>query len=538
MKKIKAYSPTPSHLNYLYPGTETLRNKYGITNHTEYETRCAHDTAQAAVNLCYEPLPEKFNYSYLKYIHKRLFEKTFEWAGYPRNFPFTFSDGSIAYMPSMRKEDSEFCFVSGDRIQESFELVDNKISEMNNLKGLSRQDFIRNAAAIFAAINDIHPFREGNGRTQRAFFERLGEAANHKLDFSLVTRARMNFASIQAMKHYNMQPLQHIFEDISNPDKKLILREFIDDMKACNFDVDEHRVIAAQEGETYNGIYRKTGLEGCYIQIGNDMVICKKEEISPELLRTLKSGDHISFTAPIGYDTLIPKEEFRPLTQNEIYIKASENRKVQMIFQRVQQSSKIVYGNPNVLMYKINQIKNNPSLGNSVAQQIERSPESVAKLAGRKCFWIKNQTRKNAERHIPLLCTMIKNYVYALENIHKKITQDQLREQKREKYSVAMPSKELRELFSLSKEQQKDALSRTPDLEKKLKNYMRILNARLSLKEREMIRNGNYKELSESIGTSVKHAKKIAETVRNTQNAHKQTQIFRRKQSRLMMIAS
>ncbi|ALE03021.1 hypothetical protein [Bartonella ancashensis] len=53
-----------------------------------------------------------------------------------------------------------------------------------------------------------------------------------------------------------------------------------------------------------------------------------------------------------------------------------------------------------------------------------------------------------------------------------------------------------------------------------------------------MIRNGNYKELSESIGTSVKHAKKIAETVRNTQNAHKQTQIFRRKQSRLMMIAS
>ncbi|WCR55106.1 MAG: Putative cell filamentation protein [Bartonella clarridgeiae] len=48
--------------------------------------KCTHDTVEAIVNLRQETLPEKFDFSYLKYLHKCLFENTFEWGAYLR-FP-------------------------------------------------------------------------------------------------------------------------------------------------------------------------------------------------------------------------------------------------------------------------------------------------------------------------------------------------------------------------------------------------------------------------------------------------------------------
>ena len=45
-------------------------------------------------------------------------------------------------------------------------------------------------------LNAVHPFREGNGRTQRVFIEALAHAAGYNLDFSVASRERMIQASI------------------------------------------------------------------------------------------------------------------------------------------------------------------------------------------------------------------------------------------------------------------------------------------------------------------------------------------------------
>jgi cell filamentation protein len=49
------------------------------------------------------------------------------------------------------------------------------------LRGTSPQDFAKQAAHFLAELNAIHPFREGNGRTQLTFLTLLADGAGHPL---------------------------------------------------------------------------------------------------------------------------------------------------------------------------------------------------------------------------------------------------------------------------------------------------------------------------------------------------------------------
>ncbi|MDD9331055.1 MAG: Fic family protein, partial [Bartonella sp.] len=169
-----------------YPNSLTLKNKYGIMNHKEFTDKCAHDSAKAAIHLREEAPPKAFNSSYLKYIHKCLFQDTFEWAGHTRDIPFLFTDGTVAVMPEMIRSnwrtDKPITFATGNKVQDGLKNIDRILAEKNNLQNLPHQEFVHNLATIFASLNYTHPFREGNGRTQRIFCEKLAQAANYHLD--------------------------------------------------------------------------------------------------------------------------------------------------------------------------------------------------------------------------------------------------------------------------------------------------------------------------------------------------------------------
>lgn len=49
------------------------------------------------------------------------------------------------------------------------------------LTSLSASDFAKKAAHFLAELNAIHPFREGNGRTQLSFLTILADQAGHPL---------------------------------------------------------------------------------------------------------------------------------------------------------------------------------------------------------------------------------------------------------------------------------------------------------------------------------------------------------------------
>ena len=68
----------------------------------------------------------------------------------------------------MVKEDTRFANAEV-LAQAANELLD-KLRAENLLDGLDDKAYIERLAHYYSEVNILHPFREGNGRTQRAFF--------------------------------------------------------------------------------------------------------------------------------------------------------------------------------------------------------------------------------------------------------------------------------------------------------------------------------------------------------------------------------
>ncbi|WP_375659389.1 BID domain-containing T4SS effector [Bartonella sp. MR30HLJHH] len=535
-KNIQTVSPH----HYVYPNTTTLKNKYGIKNFKSFLEKCSHDTAKAMVNLREAPLPEKFDTSYLCSIHYQLFKNTFEWAGHLRHLPFTFEDGTTAAMPEMKRTGWENPFALGDEITKGLQKLDQTLAEKDNLQGLTRETFNSEAISLFNFLNQLHPFREGNGRTQRVFFEKLAQAAGHQLDFSLVTKERMMLASVAVAENGDLEPMQHLFEDISNPNKILLLKEFMNNMKELGRNVNDRPVMVAKEGETYTGMYRGAGYDSFAFNVKGAYIIGNKEHLTPEQLKTLKPGDKFTFTVPKTKELesiLIPEERLAPLTENKKAEMVAEDSCVHASLKQVQKLSKIVYGKEKTLDKQMLEIIKNPSLGQQLAKQIERAPHSVSHLAGFSLCGLQNQARANAKNHLEMLCTTVANFAHAVKHAEKEITQEHATEQSRRAKIVKMPSKSLQKLFTLPKELQQEALAKNPLLQKELTDFVKNINSRLSLTEHKAVKNNEYETLAQSIGVSENKAKQITQTVKQAKELHQQTQVCAMHRSKAFAMA-
>jgi cell filamentation protein len=72
------------------------------------------------------------------------------------------------------------------------------LAKDKHLVGLDAGTFANKAAHYLAELNAIHPFREGNGRTQLSFVTLLAEQAGHSLDFSKLDPGEMLDATIMS----------------------------------------------------------------------------------------------------------------------------------------------------------------------------------------------------------------------------------------------------------------------------------------------------------------------------------------------------
>lgn len=509
--------------NYLYKNTQTLKNKYGIKNPQKLYDRVARDAATEAENLRYEPAPPKLDAAYLKTLHWSLFHKSFEWAGQTRDKSFTFADGSTARMPAMRPKGHDVPFAVGEQIQKELKQLERMLHTKNNLQGLSRQDFAANAAHVYMLLDHAHPFRKGNGRVQRMFMEKLGQVAGHNIDFSAITHERLTQASIQAIQRSNPEPMHHLFEDMTHPQKAQLLKEFISNMSNAGLrEINNRLVLAAKEGEIYNGIYRGAGAEGFVMEVEGAFVVAPKDDLTPEQVKTLQNGASICFAKSNVQnftETLIPKETLAPLSQEELFARVTSDPFVEAHQREIQRLSKRVYGNEKVLRPQMELITADPSLGQGFAEQISQEPQSVSKLAGVKMFGLKSPERRQAEHHILQLREALKNYATTIQQTKEEVLEQHTRQQNRLSQSVAKPNKDLQDLFSLSPEQQKNALSRSPALQQQLHSFSRQLHNRLSSEDRQAIEQKEHTRLSCLLGVSESKAKEIASTVNSTREA-------------------
>ena len=67
--------------------------------------------------------------------------------------------------------------------------VHRRLEKAGYLRGLQHAAFARAAAGVIGDVNDIHPFRKGNGRSQIAYLEQLAEQAGHRIDAGKIDSA-------------------------------------------------------------------------------------------------------------------------------------------------------------------------------------------------------------------------------------------------------------------------------------------------------------------------------------------------------------
>ena len=238
--------------NYTYPDIDpddpAIKNKLGIKSHDDLERISAALVAMRIVEITAGKGPQaSFDAAHLKAIHHHLFQDVFEWAGHTRNEPVRLSDGTVATEPLLRKVDGS-PFLPGAHIADALERVEDKLHGDKYLAGLSRDVFAERAADLIAEINAIHPFREGNGRTQRVFVEQLAQQAGHELDFSVVTHERMVRASIAANEQDDNGEMRRMFREISDPVRVEALRKALDNMRALRFPIQDRYIATAEPG--------------------------------------------------------------------------------------------------------------------------------------------------------------------------------------------------------------------------------------------------------------------------------------------------
>jgi len=164
---------------YVYPGTSILRNRLGITDAVFLDKQ-----ERSLVLRARRDIPRgSFDLSHLRAIHRHLFQDVYDWAGELRTVEIS-------------KGNQQFQFRK--YILTGMADVHGRLVRSRFLEGLSSARFAEQASVIVGDINYIHPFREGNGRTQLQYLKQLAQGAGHSLDLRYIPASRWIEASISS----------------------------------------------------------------------------------------------------------------------------------------------------------------------------------------------------------------------------------------------------------------------------------------------------------------------------------------------------
>lgn len=164
---------------YCYPGTHILKNKLNIMDEAELHDAERRITAVRAAELMKHPLAGRLDFGMLRRIHAFLFGDIYEWAGKIRTV--NISKGT--------------CFCRCEFIEQQMEFLMRQLAREGDLRKEGREHLAQRLAYYMGEINAVHPFREGNGRTQREFIRMLAYESGYWLDFMKITTEEMLKAS-------------------------------------------------------------------------------------------------------------------------------------------------------------------------------------------------------------------------------------------------------------------------------------------------------------------------------------------------------
>ena len=180
---------------YCYPNSNVLINKKNIQDAKELLNAEVLYTGIRLMELQKNPVKGNFDFKHLCKIHKYIFQDLYSWAGKIRTIDI--GKGNI------------FCYVQNINAYAET-IFPRYFSDCYEVRG-NREEFIKVLTDNYADLNALHPFREGNGRSQREFARELCLQCGYVFDLATTTHREMLEASILSFDKGDNSKLFDIF---------------------------------------------------------------------------------------------------------------------------------------------------------------------------------------------------------------------------------------------------------------------------------------------------------------------------------------
>lgn len=190
---------------YIDPATGILRNLVGARTQEELDQIEADLVEARTVDLPKQRVKKTADLTELRRIHRYLFGDVYDWAGQLRSVDIRKNVEGAEYFVPVSLIDRAATFTAAELAADNF------------LRNMSRDQFVARLAHHYDQLNYIHPFREGNGRTQRAFWDRVASDAGWRLTWLAVTGEVNDHASRVASETQDLGPLTTMFNEIVSP---------------------------------------------------------------------------------------------------------------------------------------------------------------------------------------------------------------------------------------------------------------------------------------------------------------------------------
>jgi cell filamentation protein len=189
---------------YCYPGTDVLKNKHDLRDSQHALEIEREYSLLRRRELELDPVRGTFGLTHLQEIHRRLYQDVWDWAGQLRTVEITKGESHflpIHFFLNAGEELSKFLQSTG--LLTNPDIID--------------EDFIAQAADLLEKVNYIHPFREGNGRTQRAYLDQIGELSGRTFAWRNISKLDNERTSIRAFKKGSGEPFRALLEQALEP---------------------------------------------------------------------------------------------------------------------------------------------------------------------------------------------------------------------------------------------------------------------------------------------------------------------------------
>lgn len=163
-----------------YPGSDVLINLPDLRDADALE---AFELEAVGRRSLEPPPPGDFDPAHYRALHRHLFGDVYEWAGEYRTIQTSKGGSQFAHPDYIKAQ-----------MHEAFK----RLTQPVFMPGGDADAFIVEAAEFLGDVNHIHPFREGNGRTQLIFLRLIGLRAGHAFRSEAVEAEEFLSAMIQS----------------------------------------------------------------------------------------------------------------------------------------------------------------------------------------------------------------------------------------------------------------------------------------------------------------------------------------------------